>query len=236
MQLLQQDQDAASEILLGHFISKYHTQAVILDFNATSDIPQVRTLNKIRMGTSWVMGEMDDHKGVDYAIGRVYGDVKGEYGDLIFHGSKQPKTPLVIPSERGVKKVWRLPLKSSQPYLYFSDGWVAAYGKKAKARLKRLFWRDGRPQVELVLNQNKEFTFFDLWVSQEDQKRGPLLWARGNQFISLVEMKKQGMWIAHPLHRLPPVVNVAVGHYEGQWYVCMPQEKKTQIQPLTLPW
>ena len=193
----------------------------------------------IRMGTSWLLSDVDDKKGLDRVISRVYGDEKGEYGDLLIHTKSTQKTPLVIPSERGVKGIWSLNLDSQEKtkhgsLLYFTDGWVASYGKKAKARLKRVFWKNGRAHVELLLNQNKEFTFFDLWVDH-DSKRGQLLWVRGNRFLSLIEIKAKGMWRLHPVHSLSPVVNVAVGQYQGQWYVCVPNEKETMVHDLTLP-
>jgi hypothetical protein len=230
LQVIQADQDAAPELLFAHFIDKYHTRRVTLD--ALDQATPVATEGpSIRMGTTWLMAEVDDTPGLDEVIGRVYGDVKGEYGDLII--GDPSKASIVLPTERGVKGAWSIELLGSRA-LYFSDGWVAAYGKRARATLKRARWQNGRPIVEQLAHASDEFTFFDLFV-REDPKRGTLLFAHGNKGVSLITPRPKGPWTVNRLLNTPPIVNVAVGRQGADWYAYTPHESGVKVFRLTLP-
>ena len=82
--------------------------------------------------------------------------------------------------------------------LYFSDGWVAAYGKRARAGLKRLTWLNKRPVVESLAASSKEFTFFELWERRELASGRSLIFAQGNKGINLITPQAEGAWRVRP--------------------------------------
>ena len=237
LQLVQVDNDPELELLIAHFVSKYHTRRVILD-QLSSPQPQTVESSQIRMATSWLIADLDGEAGLEEVIGRVYGDEKGEYGDLSVQAfslkGSQVKVGQIIPSERGLKTM--KVLSSSQGrYLYFSDGWVAAYGKKAKATLKRLYWSKGRINVERLADSSDEFTFFDLWYRIDPDSKRELWFAHGNKGINLIIPKAHGPWKVKRLLKTAPIVNAAIAYAGNQWWAFLPSEKGTQVKALTLP-
>ncbi|MEZ4464116.1 MAG: VCBS repeat-containing protein [bacterium] len=103
---------------------------------------------EIRMATSHAFGDLDADGKPDAIVGRVYGDAKGEPGDLTvyFGGGEVVKVPV----EQGVKAlaVGRIG-DDPRDTLYVSDGWVADYGKSARARLSRVTFTGRTPKVDL---------------------------------------------------------------------------------------
>ena len=237
LQLVQVDQDDELELLIAHFVSKYHTRRVILD-QITSPNPKAIESSQIRMATSWLLADLDGKAGLEEVIGRVYGDEKGEYGDLSIQPFRlqPPKLKLgqIIPTERGLKamKVWVTP---QGKHLYFSDGWVAAYGKKAKATLKRLHWSKDRINVERLADSPNEFTFFDLWHRVDPNSKRELVFAHGNKGINLITPQDHGPWKVQQLLKTVPIVNAAVAYAGDQWWAFIPSEKGTKAKTITLP-
>ena len=241
LQLLQADEDPDLELLVAHFVSKYHTRRVILD-NLEGAKPEENLSGQIRMATSWLIADIDGKPGLEEVIGRVYGEERGEYGDLSVHPFTLDAASLsiteVIPTARGVKGIYAWPslsAKESGSQLFFSDGWVAAYGKRAKAGLKRLFWRDGRINVESLASSPKEFTFFDMWRRVDPVTSKPLLFAQGNQGINLLSPRLVGPWRSVQLLKTPPIVNAAIAYSDSSWWAFIPSESGTQAKRLSLP-
>ncbi len=236
LQFVQSDDDVELELLIAHFVSKYHTRRVVLD-QLSAPKPKAIESSQIRMATSWLLADLDGKPGLEEVIGRVYGDEKGEYGDLSIQAFKPNASPLklgqVVPTERGLKamKVWE---SKSGKHLYFSDGWVAAYGKKAKATLKRLYWAKGRINVERLADSADEFTFFDLWFRKAPNHQ-ELIFAHGNKGINLIIPQAEGPWTVKQLLATVPIVNAAVAYAGQQWWAFIPSEKGTQVTALTLP-
>lgn len=243
LQMVQIDQDSEAELFIAHFVSKYHTRRLILDQLSTHQPQEIAVSGQVRMATSWLLANLDGTPGLEEVIGRVYGDEKGEYGDL----SVQPFLPTapqinlgqIIPTARGVKslKVWpkisaNLPDHTA---LYFSDGWVAAYGKKAKAGLKRLLWHNGRTQVERLADSLDEFTFFDMWYRTEPKSNQSYIFAQGNKGINLLIPNPNGPWQVLRLLKTPPIVNTAIGYAGNQWWAFLPFETGTQVKALKIP-
>ena len=81
LQLFQADADEELELLIAHFISKYHSRRVVLD-HLSAPQPSEHASGKLRMATSWLIAEIDGEPGLEEVIGRVYGEERGEYGDL----------------------------------------------------------------------------------------------------------------------------------------------------------
>ena len=192
----------------------------------------------MRMATSWAFASINHNHSLDLVIGRVYGDQKGEFGDLLVYTDPQnPISPTqhaqVLPSERGIKNLLYTDLGDGKA-LYFSDGWVAAYGKKAKARLKRINWNHQRPSVELLASSPKEFTFFELFV-KKDKENHPRLFARGNLGMNLITPQKVGPWHTQKLVSLPSIINASVGKTKQGWFVYIPSETQVQAVSFILP-
>ena len=243
---VQDTTDQTPSLMVVHFVSKYHTRRVLLDQLDAAKIRE-RSTGQIRMGTSWLVANIDGKPGLEEVVGRVYGDVKGEYGDLWVYPFKSDTTTFtqgeVIATQRGVKTLLReeftTPASGAEGTsvgVFFSDGWVAAYGKKAKASLKRLSWQQGRPIVEQLATSPDEFTFFSLWSkSVPSGKR--YLFAYGNKGISLITPEKVGPWRVTRLLDSPPIVNAAIGYtaLDKQWWGFTPHESGAKAHPLTLP-
>ena len=265
LHVLQLDSDSDSEYLLAHFVSKYHSEVTLLDGTPAAENPpqliERARGGRIRMGTSWGLLDLDDHPGLDLYVGRVYGDVKGEYGDLLYYSSKeQGRFPLVdskfiegtaeqpysipafsplnasevLPTTRGVKHAWVTQV-NNRKQLLFADGWVANYGKKAKALLKRVVWNHGRFSVETVAKSDQEFTFFDLFNLVDPTSQKSLIFVRGNKHLSLLTPQKTGLWTQTRLLSYQPIVNLAIGYQSQGWFAYIPQETGVQVRSFTLP-
>lgn len=236
MQWVEVDQDPQPELMIAHFVNKYHTRRVILDGLSTPKPIEYPT-PPIRMGTSWLIADLDGQPGLEEVIGRVYGDAKGEYGDLSVQPFSLRRSKLslgtIIPTERGLK---RMSSWSNVPgELFFSDGWVAAYGKRAKATLKRLRWVQGRPVVERLADSAHEFTFFEFWRRQDPHQGRSLLFAQGNRGISLITPQEHGPWRVQSLLKTQPIVNAAIGHAGGHWWAFTPHETGARAHQLSIP-
>lgn len=232
------DQDPEPELLIAHFVNKYHTRRVILDGVAEGK-PQEHATTTIRMGTSWAVADIDGSPGLEEIIGRVYGDVKGEYGDLSTQRFTLDRGRLTLgqvePTQRGVKA-----LEPARPELggglFFSDGWVAAYGKQARAGLKRLRWVRGRPTIERLVDSPNEFTFFRFWQRRLPAPSGAwVIFAQGNRGVNLITPTHNGPWRLTQLHKTPPIVNAAVGYAGGHWWVFTPHPDGAKAHTVKLP-
>jgi|GEM_PF-2069381 len=241
---------------VAHFISKYQTRALSLSGLALTGawgaqrleqlqsgpaLPlTAKTSRELRMGTSWAYADVDGDGVEEEIVGRVYGDKKGEYGELSLYREGGAEAQ-VIPTERGVKAVYWAQWGGDEGRgaVYWSDGWVAEYGKKARARLKRLRWREGRATVELIASSKADFTFFELWTHPRPgagATRAPLLFARGNKTLNLITPQAEGPWRVTSVASLPPVVNATVLYAEGAWWVALPIPRQAlQLKRITHP-
>lgn len=221
------DQKRAISVRLAHFVSKYQTRALTLSGDPAQGPLTERVGRSLRMGTSWAYADVDGDGVLEEVVGRVYGDTKGEFGELsVYQGARAE----VLPTERGVKALawgqWGDDEGTGEGTgegagaLYFSDGWVADYGKRARATLKRLRWVNGRAQVEQLATSPNEFTFFELWSRRVGGRER--LFARGNKRLSLITPQARGPWKVTHLAPLSPVVNVALLHSEGRWWLASP--------------
>lgn len=245
LQLFQADNDPELELLVAHFVSKYHSRRVVLD-QLDSPQPKEHFSGQLRMATSWLIADIDETPGLEEVIGRVYGEERGEYGDLSVQSFTldAPQLTLgeIVPSARGVKGVFALAhsmdsgtAQTEKHELIFSDGWVAAYGKRAQAGLKRLSWLKQRPVVESLCTSPEEFTLFELWSRREPNTGRLLLFAQGNKGINLITPKDLGAWELKQLLATPPIVNAAIAYAGGQWWAFTPSESGTLTHKLSIP-
>ena len=135
---------------INFFASKYITTIGYLI--PTKDGPWTfHESTSIRMGDSMdVVGELA-------FIGRSYGDMQGQDGDLILLRGEERT---LLPSYRGVRSV-RVIGDASNHKIFIGDGWHMNYGQLAQARLSVLSKRkeDSRYSLEII-DYDKESTDF----------------------------------------------------------------------------
>ena len=196
------DRDGTPELDFVRYTSKYMVapQPIKRDGTTTTGQP-------IRMASSWLRAEMDGDRGEETIIGRVYGDDRGQPGDLRII---TPKATLMVPTDNGVKSLLYATIGGEASALYFADGWVADYGKAAKAHLKRVRIIDGKPEVEPIGTDPEDFTFFALTAIDIDGDRLEEIVAQGSKRVVLFSLIDE-QWQMRPLATLDPVLNTAVG-------------------------
>ncbi|MFN3198012.1 MAG: FG-GAP repeat domain-containing protein [Bradymonadia bacterium] len=221
------DRDGKPELAVTYYESKYMVTTHHIEADGTAKAAET----PIRMASSWAFGDIDGDGTTDRAIGRVYGDAKGEPGDLKIDLGKGLQK---VPTDKGVRSVVVAQLfGDAHPYLYFADGWVANYGKEAKAQLKRAWVEKGEIKVEAVTRSPEEFTFFEIDdIELAGNKR--VLFARGNKAVSAVSPGSEGFGRVQ-LATLQPVLNAALGQdAQGQWQVYVPNAQGLRVIPAKL--
>ncbi|MGK0361553.1 MAG: hypothetical protein ACI9U2_003871, partial [Bradymonadia bacterium] len=230
--------DGIPDVAFAYYASKYMVRTRHMLSNPADAGPGPGSLvqegKDVRMASSRAYGDLDGDKTIDEVVGRVYGDAKGEPGDLTVHFGNG-KT-VKVPSDRGIKAVWIGKAgNDARPALYFSDGWESNYGKKAKAQIKRAtFGKGATPPVEIG-NSAKEFTFFDISPADLDGDGTPELIVRGNENLSAFSQapgKADGAWTRRMLAGLQPVLNTAVGETPGGWVAYIPTNPRAPNVPL----
>lgn len=220
------DGDGAPDLMFAYFASKYMVK--------TRHITQKGSIiegPEVRMATSRTFGDLDGDGQPDEVVGRVYGDAKGEPGDLTVHFGGGPAVR--VPVQNGVKAVMVARLGAdTRPTLYVSDGWLADYGKSAKARVSRVTWQGRVPTVELVANSDDEFTFFEMTTADLDGKGQAALVVRGEKRVARFDPAPQGPWAMRPLAGLTPVLNTGLSRRGDAYLVLVPAEPATRAVPV----
>lgn len=231
--------DGVPDVAFAYYASKYMVRTRHLLSTPADAGPGPGSLVKegkdVRMASSRAYGDLDGDKKIDEVVGRVYGDAKGEPGDLTVHFGNG-KT-VKVPSDRGIKAVWIGKAgNDTRPALYFSDGWESNYGKKAKAQLKRATFGEGATPPRLIGASASEFTFFDITAADIDGDGKAELIARGNESISeFKEMgagKSEGIWARRTLAGLQPILNTAVGKTPKGWVAYIPTNPRAPTVPV----
>lgn len=219
--------DGLPDIAFAYYASKYmvRTRHLMTEKGA----PKAVEGKDVRMASSRAYGDLDGDKKVDEVVGRVYGDAKGEPGDLMVHFGNGKS--LKIPTDRGVKSVFVGKLgKDKTPALYFADGWEANYGKKAKAQVKRVAFARNQSHIapKTIGVSTDEFTFFELSGADLDDDGRPELIARGNKKLSeFKQVPFDGKWVRRTLAGMQPVLNTAVGKTAQGWMAFIPTNPRT---------
>lgn len=219
------DGDAAPELAFAHYETKYFVRPRHLKADGSViEGPQ------IRMASSRAYGDLDRDGKPDEVIGRVYGDSKGEMGDLQI--DLGPGRELVQGVDRGIKAVAIADLDGKGPSLYFSDGWEANYGKGAKAQLVRLTYVDGKPKLDRIGASYDEFTFFDIHPIDVDGDGLLEIVVRGDKRVSLFKPTATGPWARRTVTELGPVLNIAVARTAKGAFVYVPGKTGTGAVPI----
>ena len=231
--------DGVPDVAFAYYASKYMVRTRHMLSTPADAGPGPGSLvqegKDVRMASSRAYGDLDGDKKVDEVVGRVYGDAKGEPGDLTVHFGNG-KT-VKVPSDRGIKAVWIGKAgNDTRPALYFSDGWESNYGKKAKAQLKRATFGKGATDPRLIGTSPGEFTFFDITPADIDGDGKTELIARGNQSLSeFKEMgggKSKGMWGRRTLAGVQPILNTAIGKTPAGWVAYIPTNPRAPSVPV----
>ena len=220
------DNDGTKELVLGYYSSKYMVRTAIIERDG-----QVIETPDVRMASSRVFADLNGDQKLDEAVGRVYGDARGLVGDLKVNLGAGPKQ---VPTDNGIKALWagKAGLDST-PSLYVSDGWVANYGKAAKAQIKRLKMIDGVFKSSVIGRSADEFTFFSLQVVRFTPQGAPVVIGHGNKHVTLFKEIKPDTWSAKVVATFEPVLNTLVAPHKEGWAVYVPSSPKTKVIPFT---
>ncbi|MEE2643862.1 MAG: VCBS repeat-containing protein [Myxococcota bacterium] len=220
------DRGSASELVLARYRDKYMVE--LLPYaSGDPQVPRKATLVR-RMLSSLAWGDLDGDGKLDRFEGRVYGNQRGEYGDLWVSWGAGGR--LRVPVDRGVRAlIFRK--EANGATLYFADGWVARYGKEASAQLSRLRMINGRPQVERLAEISNDFTLFSLHSLPLKQAEGfaPLI-ARGSKAIYRFHPTTAGPWRTEVLAQLEPGLDVGVGRDVKGPFLAIPHASSVLIQ------
>ena len=219
------DRDGRPELAFAFYDSKYTVRTRHLEADGA-----VRDGAPVRMASSRAYGDLDGDGKIDEVVGRVYGDAKGEPGDL--------KVDLGagfvwVPVEQGVRALLVARLGDDVgPTLYVADGWVANYGKDARATLKRVRFAAGKPVVEAVGRSPDDFTFFALTAADVDGDGAPEIVAQGSKQVSVFSPGPVLPWARRAVVPTEPVLNTAVARGPGGVVALVPGRPVTRTYPL----
>jgi len=147
--------DGTYDIYLSAFESRFMVRGGVLPRTGG----EVKWLDghRIRMGMARAVGDFDGDGQPEVAVGRLYGDVKGQDGDL--RVLQEDGTSETVPSLRGVRAVGAADLdRDGRTELLFGDGWHINYGKLARYR-PSIARRDdaGLWSVELLVESSEQY-------------------------------------------------------------------------------
>lgn len=194
-----------NKIWLDFFDSKYFTKVGYLSPNAQAPWPFTEAAS-VRMGDS--LEVVDD----SVFVGRSYGEVQGQDGDLLLFSNGQRTT---LPSYRGVRALVATE-EPSGPEIVVADGWHQNYGQFAQGRISRLrrFPDTGRYGLEIVAIDADNYGFSKL-LALPDQKTSKVV-ALGNAYVSVFDLKANGeKQVVHKLQHLDRVSDLAVATSPG---------------------
>lgn len=217
------DRDGAPELDLVRYTSKYMVAPQPIERDGTTQTGQ-----ETRMASTWLRAEMDGKRGDETIIGRVYGDARGEPGDLRIITDT---TTHMVPTDNGVKALLHATVGGEATALYFADGWVANYGKEAKAQLKRVRIVDGKPEVETLGGDPQDFTFFELTAIDLDGDGMNEIVAQGGKRVTAFTYADE-QWTTRQLTDIEPVINTAVGRVGDKAVLFTPSKPATKATVL----
>lgn len=199
--------DGRPDLAFAYYADKYHVRTHhILSQGQAEEGPQTR------MASSRFYADLDGDGRVDEIVGRVYGDALGQAGDLtVYLHRAQGPLAVAVPTHNGVRALTVAQLAGdARPTLYFADGWVSDYGKRAQARVQRARWNGRDFDVQLLSEQPDEFTFFELTPADLRGDGEVSLVAQGSRRVSILRAQGENRLKAEPWVPLDAVLNTAL--------------------------
>ena len=214
----------AGQLLVSFFSSKYMVKSVVVSPEG------VTPLNGPERMAMQVLPWRSGNSAQDWKVtGRLYGDKKGQSGDLKLTSLRNGGASSRIDVDHGIRSLTLgRTTRSSFPRLYVADGWLAEYKAKAKAQLREVRFEDGRFENELVGTSASEYTFFEIWARDLDRDGQEEILARGDQYLTFFKRTAKG-WRQKRLGSFEPVLNVGL-LYGGDlgWVVVVPNAEGTR--------
>ncbi len=220
------DRDGVDDLAFSYFASKYFVRTRHL----TAKGGEIEGPD-IRMASSRVYPDLDGDGRRDEVLGRVYGDAKELPGDLRIDLGRGFEPVL---TQGGVKSMLVMPMPGGKrDEVFFCDGWVANYGKEARARLKRLRYVGGKSKVDEVGASSSEFTFFSLSAIDTDGDGEPEIVAQGDKQVTVFRRSESAPFEARVVGQIDAVLNTAVGRTaNGEAVVFVPGRASVTTIPL----
>jgi hypothetical protein len=187
-------------LVVAHFTSKYEVQ---LARATKAEGWQLSPIARIRMGTSYALGDVDGDGEPDLVVGRVYGDEVGSDGDAFVLRPDGTRVP--IPVVGGVRSLAVADLDGDgRQEILIGDGWNRDYGKVARARLTRVRWQNGAFSAELIEESPGQYTLWNLVVADLDGDGRADIATRGDTEIRKLTLRDrwQATTVAKGCHDL----------------------------------
>lgn len=170
------------ELLIAYFESKHMVR--IARAQRAGSRWTVRPIDSIRMATSYALGDVDGDEQVDVVVGRLYGDDIEADGDAFLLRPDGSRVP--IPVRGGIRAVTLSDIDGDGHLdVLISDGWNRNYGANAKARLTRASWSAGAFRAEVLAEDPRQYTFWDVLTADLDGDGHREIVTRGNGEITV---------------------------------------------------
>jgi hypothetical protein len=210
--------EAPGELLVAYFTSKYEVQLSHARRSPGRHRWALESIERIRMATSVVRGDVD-HDGVDdLVVGRVYGDANGLDGDAFVRRPDGTRVP--IPIVGGVRALAIADLdRDGKSELLIGDGWNADYGRAARARLALARWQGDGFSTEVLDAGEGQYTLWDIRALDLDPGGGLEIITRGDAEVRVLAATAEGSWRARKVAAVCSDM-LELGGDLGLWLAC----------------
>jgi hypothetical protein len=175
------------ELLVAYFDSRYFVSSFVA--RRAGEGWALEPHARVRMATSYAIGDVRGDGSAELVVGRVYGDAQLEEGDAFVLEPSGARTR--IPTTRGVRGLALVDTDGDgRAEVYLGDGWHQNYGQLARGQLTVARLRDDAFVSEPPIEVPGQYT---LWQVEPAHVGGEVaLVARGSAGVFLFERGAQG--------------------------------------------
>ena len=192
-------------LLIGFYASKYQVKTVLVNASRTTEVhgPQ-------RMAGNIVYWKHTNQPRSLKVVGRIYGDSKGEPGDLSLY--EENGVIRKLPISGGVRAVITAQTRAGSRTLRV--GWLVSFLRQEAGSLKEVRREQDSFIISKIGGSEGEFTFFELWSRDLDGDGIDEIIARGNKHLTQFSRTEEG-WRAKRLESFKGVLNVPIKGFRG---------------------